>query len=59
MEMPNREESDIRFSMSGIPASVSHFVMACRETPSFSANFSWDIPVCLRMVFSLSANVMV
>lgn len=45
-------------SMSGIPASVSHFVTACLDTPSFSASCSCDIPVCLRMDFNFSANVM-
>ena len=56
--MLNRFEMDIIFSISGIPAPVSHFVTACLDTPIFSAKSSCDIPTCLRMDFNFLANVM-
>ena len=57
METSNNAEIAMIFSTSGMPTSVSHFVTACRETPSFSASCSCDMPACLRMFFRFSANV--
>lgn len=44
-------------SISGTPEFLSHFVTACLETPSFSANFSCEIPDCFLSSFNFSAKV--
>ena len=36
-----RSQISSSFGISGKVSSVSHYDMACRETPSRSANFSW------------------
>ena len=50
-------ESCLRFSISGIPLPASHFVIACRDTKSFSANYSCVSPALFRADFNFSPNV--